>query len=144
MKQYTFVIETDRYAGNFEREFLAYLTGVQYEYYPESAEELRKQFLTEKGVLESPYEDLLEPRFDGDDEHGVNCFGIGGPGARHIYFYLAKRPPKSVLREWVRRGRQLLELPRTPEHAWWQGGLPTKLKFKLQAVTIGPTETTVL
>ena len=76
MKKTIFVIDTDSYAGNFERDMCAYITGCIGEC--EVGEEFAQLYLQETGEKYSQFDVLLEHR--PDDE---GCF-------RPTYMYHTK------------------------------------------------------
>ena len=65
MNKWIFVIDTDSYAGNFERDMCAYITGVLGDC--EVGDEFAKIYLKETGEEESQFTEILEQR---PDEHG--------------------------------------------------------------------------
>ena len=75
--KYVFVIDTESYAGNFEREMCAYVTGVLGEC--GVGEEMVELYTEETGEDESRFYELLEQR---PDEHGCHrpCYIWPTPG----------------------------------------------------------------
>ena len=75
LKRVLFVVDTEDYSGNFERDLLACLTGIDYEYYHKTGVALRDQALKEipKEMLEYIHKHLVWDIYDPGDDGFHRC-----------------------------------------------------------------------
>lgn len=91
MEKYIFIIDTDEYAGNFEREMCAFCTGTVGDC--EVGHKERKMFVEDCGKDKA--EKMLEMLDQQCDDHG--CFrpaSIGGNKNKSVYIYFYDKPCK--------------------------------------------------
>jgi len=100
-ERFIFVIETDKYAGNFERQMCGYLTGKFGEC--GVGEEEAREFLEDRGLRaeDSPFDDFVEsvPDEDGGCRRPCSTWGRDNKSVA-IFFY--ERPTDeliSIMRE---------------------------------------------
>ena len=92
--QYTFVVETNQYAGNFERKLCAYLTGTIGDC--EVGDTEAKLFEEETGWhgLENPFDELI--RQEADDSGCRRPCAVGSP-ITEVEIYFEERPPDDLI-----------------------------------------------
>ncbi len=98
-ERYVFIIHTDQYAGNFERELCAYCTGVVGRC--EVGDKERDKFIADYGKEKSyDMEELLEQR---SDDNGClrpvsMCSpGNNSPGNNSLEIYFYDRPTQEII-----------------------------------------------
>ena len=98
---YTVVIDTDSYAGNFEREMVAYITGHWDEYVGEDqAKVFQKEIPKENDWY--PFDDVCIDVIGEHDGYGTrNVAGIDNTGPNGLYnsvsFFFEKRPDLELI-----------------------------------------------
>lgn len=117
---YIYLIDTDQYAGNFEREVVAYATGCasSEDRYAVVAGHYRTAFPEDyRGRYNSIMYDVVAEM---PDYQGFMCVaGIGGTPVqvgqetqhRSVVIYLVRRPSDELLRRWLDRAREYLDDP---------------------------------
>ena len=134
--KWRFVIDTDSYAGNFEREMCAYVTGVVGDC--TTGEDFAAIYLQETKEEESQFLDYIEQR---PDEHGnfrpTSIYKTKGPKKEpynSVAIFFNKRPSDSMISLMKSRVEKFAEAKRniTPYNKNFQ---LTIHKFRLIRVT---------
>ena len=149
--KYIFVIDTEQYAGNFERDLCAWITGCVGEC--EVGEEYAKKVPPE---VVAKFEDILEHR---PDEHGVcrpceiwetpgwyndgkgNHFKGEGeyPAYLSVAIFLHKIPAMETLETMRRRANAFNEARKEIEEAWNNSPITiTQFRLLEEKITIDP------
>lgn len=115
MKRYSFVVDTNQYAGNFEREMAYYMTGLELAPLPGGIQWL--QDLVTDTVFDDEFHDrYMDYRYG---EHGPAAVEIAetprlkgpqGPPYNSVAIYLREVPPDDVLEVLKRRAYRFAEL----------------------------------
>lgn len=107
-KKYEFIVDTDSYSGNFERDLLLYVCGAGTEYSMLELEKLAAKELTEKQLVW--FEDNL--RYDGEYDdacevrHPQNNYQLK---PNSVAILLSKKPTKNILELMVARSKKFCE-----------------------------------
>ena len=120
-KGWIFVIDTDEYAGNFEREMTAYITGCVGDC--GVGEEMKKLYEKEFGVNE--YEDSI---FSDLLEHRPNEYGCCRPCSmwpdqsgkfNSVGIFFIKKPKSKIIELMKKRANKFAEVKRTKSDNSW-------------------------
>lgn len=139
---FVFVIDTDRYAGNFERDMTAWITGhigdcdVGREYTAAACDALSRSVRT-----------WIDDYIDQEpDEHGCHrpCVIWETPGTSGVYnsvgIFFSRRPPKKVIEAMKERARTFNDRPAKYS---WGADTPTITGFRLCRKTVVTTTKTL-
>ena len=143
---YALVIDTDSYAGNFEREMCCWITGYEGENFPGGIEYLLKTAREQLGEKANELPDYFDTVVH--DEYGpIVVTMTGSPYYHSVAIMLHSRPPADVLALMVERAKTFPAAQRENNHQWhsqypWYD--PTKFKeIKILAVRLESYKTVV-
>jgi hypothetical protein len=129
MKKYVYVIDTDQYAGNFEREMCAYITGITGDC--EVGSEFAELYTKDTGEEESKFLDYIEMRSDNGCNRPCEIWRKDSKQYNAVAIFFQKLPPNDMLQTIQSRASTFAEAKRTIGGEWYR-----KFKLKIKSFSI--------